>query len=51
MYHISRNFDKGKVYKPGSNRQIKTNQYKAIAISASVLYFNLLYEHCMELHY
>ena len=26
--------------KSGSNRQVKTNQYKAIAISASVFYFN-----------
>ena len=26
----------------GSNRQIKTNQYKAIGVSASVFYFNLL---------
>ena len=28
----------------GSNRQIKTNQYRAIAIRASVFYTNLLYK-------
>ena len=27
----------------GPNRQIKTNQYKTIAINATVFYFNLLY--------
>ena len=36
---------KGKFDEFGSNHQIK---HKAIAICASVLYFNLLYEHCIE---
>ena len=34
---------KGKFDEFGSNRQIKNNQYKAIAISTFVFYFNLLY--------
>ena len=32
----------------GSNCQIKTYQYKAIAIRASVFYIDLLYEHCIK---
>ena len=40
---------KGKFDKSGSNRQIKTNQYKAIAISAFVFYINLLHKHYIDI--
>ena len=50
-YRISGNFGIGKVWRiwrSWPNRQTKTTQNKAIAISASIFYFNVLYEHCIE---
>ena len=39
---------KGKFDKSDSNRQINANQYEAIAISASIFYFDILHECCIE---